>query len=146
RPTEIRVVRPVIEKSSDLDLKAQLETATRELEASLPALIREVEAEIDAEVEVLREELPSPPPTADLVADDVPPISSDPLEQGPSWMAPDEWADRLAAYRRQRRGDREIREVRAHLERRGPLVRKSPEELVSRAATMGVVSRAEYME
>lgn len=64
---------------------------------------------------------------------------------GPSWMSSDEWANRLAAYRRQGRSDADIRQVAEHLERRGPRTPWTSRQQIDRAKSVGYVARAEYM-
>lgn len=60
-------------------------------------------------------------------------------------MPAEEWAQRLVDYRTHGRTERDIREVVAHLERRGPRARRSATESVARAASLGMVSRVEYL-
>jgi hypothetical protein len=57
-------------------------------------------------------------------------------------MSNQEWADRLAAYRRQGRSDADIARVRAHLERRGPSKPRSREQLAARSEGLGIVTRS----
>ncbi len=64
---------------------------------------------------------------------------------GPSWMHADEWADRRTAYRRQGRTDADIREVAAHLERRGPRKPRTRAEGIARSEELGIVTRAVYV-
>src|SRR4051794_14734565 len=62
---------------------------------------------------------------------------------GPSWMAPEEWNERLAAYQRQGRASAQIREVADHLERRGPPPSRG--ERITRAKSRGYVARDEFL-
>jgi len=117
-----------------------------EVERETPRLMAEVErdaarllAELDAEHGTAA---PEPDPEPDPEPE---PPTGAPLA-GPSWMPAEEWADRLDAYRRQGRTDADIREVAAHLERRGPRKPRSASESAARAASLGMVSRAEYLD
>lgn len=115
-----------------------------EVERETPRFMAEVErdaarlvAESDAEHGTAASE-PGPEPEPE-------PPTGAPLV-GPSWMPADEWADHLNAYRRQGRTDADIRKVAAHLERRGPRKPRSASESAARAASLGTVSRAEYLD
>jgi HIRAN domain len=61
---------------------------------------------------------------------------------GPTWMPAEEWAERVAAYRKHGRSDAEIRETAVHLERRGPRTREAR---IERAQRHGLVAREQYM-
>lgn len=61
-------------------------------------------------------------------------------------MTPEDWRERLAAYRRQGRTDADIRAVIAHLERRGPTKPRTKAETAARARSLGYVARAEFMD
>ena len=137
--------RPAENDTSRSDLTALYESARKEVEDALPGLVREMEAEADARAAALMNEQVLPAAEDEPTSAEERPISQRPLEEGPSWMHPDEWPNRLSAYRRQRRGDREIMEIREHLERRGPRTPRSRHELAARAEAAGIVSRAEYM-
>ena len=58
-------------------------------------------------------------------------------------MPAEEWAGRLDAYRRQGRSDADIREVAAHLERRGAPPTKA--QRLAEAKSRGLVYREEYL-
>lgn len=63
--------------------------------------------------------------------------------RGPSWMPAEAWASRLDVYRRQGRSDAQVRDVAAHLERRGAPPTKAQK--VAEAKSRGLVYREEYM-
>jgi len=102
----------------------------------------EIERDAARMVAELEAKHPSPPP---------PPLEPEPSpvtlvpNSGPTWMSAEDWEDRLAAYRRQGRSESDIREVAAHLERRGPRKPRTPAEQVTRAKSLGHVARAEYL-
>jgi hypothetical protein len=62
---------------------------------------------------------------------------------GPSWMSDEDWTKQLSAYTQQGRSDAAIRDVVAHLERRGPAF--TSEQKVSYAQQHGYVAREEFM-
>lgn len=68
------------------------------------------------------------------------------VEVGPTWMPAEDWAARLSAYRRQGRPDADIRQVISHLQKRGPAKPRTKADSAARARSVGMVSRAEYMD
>lgn len=117
-----------------------------EVERETPQLMAEVERDAARLLAELDAEHGTAAPEPDAEPDPEPePTPTGAALAGPSWMPADEWADRLNAYRRQGRTDADIREVAAHLERRGPRTPRSASESAARAASLGMVSRAEYL-
>lgn len=117
-----------------------------EVERETPRLMPEVERDAARLLAELNAEhgTPTPEPNAAELDREPEPPTGAPLA-GRSWMPADEWADRRDAYRRQGRTDADIREVAAHLERRGPRKPPSADQSAARAASLGMVSRAEYL-
>ena len=126
--------RPAAPTGSGLfDLEAETARMLAEADAAVPDLMRQVEADAAA----LTPEPPEPEPVPEPIA-----LAA---TGGPSWMPPEEWADRVAKYREQGRTDADIRQVAEHLERRGPRTPRTSAEQAARAKSHGYVARSEYL-
>ena len=138
---------------ASLDLEA--ERLVGETDAAIPDLVRQVEAdaaalthEIEAEATQQHSEIVGET-EQEVVAPGFPRPDDQPVmlgsNGGPTWMPPDEWTEKVAAYRAQRRTTVAIREIAVYLERRGPRWPPNLSERSARAARLGMVIREEYM-
>lgn len=138
---------------------AAVERVHRDVEAALPDLMRQAEAE--AERLMSQVEAGAAQRHAELMDErdrefelararqgfprsEAVPAKLGP-DDGPTWMPPEEWAEKVSVYRGQGRTNDAIREVAEYLERRGPRWPRTPAERSDRAAVLGIVIREEYL-
>ena len=140
------------------DVEAETARMLREVEAAVPDTMREAEAEAarmvpELEAEAARIEVETrralERAAADAMRPEFPKPDDEPVtlgpNNGPTWMLPEEWAEKVAAYRGQGRSAEDIREVAEYLERRGPRWPMTRAERSNRAEQLGMVIREEYM-
>lgn len=139
--------------------KAAVEQVNRDVEAAMPDLTRQAEAEVERlmsqveaeaaqrHAEMMHErdrEFERASTRQEVPISETVPAKLGPND-GPTWMPPEEWAEKVSVYRAQGRTNDAIREVAEYLERRGPRWPRTPAERSDRAAVLGTVIREEYL-
>ena len=139
--------------------KAEVKRVRRDVEAAMPELRKQAEAEaermmseVEAEAALRHAELMRERDREFervRVQQEFPKPEAEPLTLGPNgrptWMPPDEWAEKVSVYRGQGRTNEAIREVAEYLERRGPAWPRTRAERSDRAEVLGNVIREEYL-
>lgn len=120
------------ESDIEIEIGSQAEAMAPRLEAEVARLHADLLGELAAESSSREGD-----PEADVLG-----LREDP---GPTWMFPEEWAERVVAYRAQGRTPSEIWEVAEYLERRGARVPMDPKQRIERAKSLGYVARDEYL-
>lgn len=116
---------------------AEAERLVPEIEGEAARHQAELTREMERELERVRVPSKLPSPEAE-------PLTLGP-NGGPTWMPPDEWAEKVSVYRGQGWTDNAVREVAEYLERNGPAWPLTPAERSDRAAALGIVIREEYL-
>lgn len=137
--SEVKRVLGDVEAMPDLRKQAEAEAERMMSDVEAEAALRHADLmrERDRELERVRVQQQFLKPGAE-------PLTLGP-HGGPTWMPPDEWAEKTSVYRGQGRTNDAIHEVAEYLERHGPTWPLTAAERSDRAEVLGIVIREEYL-